>query len=255
MHQHDMGLAFRVEHLGCGAGHVLYSIGHGVGADLGQQCLGLGLVGRVGGVEGGQDGAVHHAALPDDAGQVAGVDALDADGIVLFQKAVQRLLTAPVGGGGTGFAHDVALCPDAVGLHVIVVHAVVADEGIGLGDDLAVVAGVSQGLLKAHHAGGEHHLAHGHALRAHGLSGKDHAVCQKKICVHSFPRFNKSFQFTGSALLPASSCGCPDAPAAVCPPCRWGTPPGYSWAGPASGRWPEWEWETEPRAWCGPPHR
>ena len=45
------------------------------------------------------------------------------------------------------------------------------------------------------------------------------------------------------------------APAAVCPPCRWGTPPGYSWAGPASGRWPEWEWETEPRAWCGPPRR
>ena len=48
---------FRVEHLGCGAGHVLYSIGHGVGADLGQQCLGLGLVGRIGGVEGGQDAA------------------------------------------------------------------------------------------------------------------------------------------------------------------------------------------------------
>ena len=167
MHQHNVGLAFRVEHLGCGTGHVLYSIGHGVGEDLGQQGLGLGLVGRVGGVKGGQDGAVHHAALPDDAGQVAGVDALDADGIVLFQKAVQRLLTAPVGGGGAGFAHDVALCPNAVGLHIIVVHAVVADEGIGLGDDLAVVAGVGQGLLKAHHAGGEHHLAHGHALSTH----------------------------------------------------------------------------------------
>ena len=302
-----MGLAFRVEHLGSGAGHVLHSIGHGIGADLGQQSLGLGLVGRVGGVKGGQDGAVHHAALPDDAGQVAGVDALDADGVVLFQKAVQRLLTAPVGGGGAGFAHDVALCPDAVGLHVIVVHAVVADEGIGLGDDLAVVAGVGQGLLKAHHAGGEHHLAHGHALRAHGLSGKDHAVCQKKICVHSFPRFNaecchifsvlalsvsadalppppkwealavhakfmvlpralplgeldvkrpeRANSLTGSALLPASSCGCPDAPAAACPPCRWGTPPGCSWADPTSGRWPEWGWETELRAWCGPPRR
>ena len=24
-----------------------------------------------------------------------------------------------------------------------------------------------------------------------------------------------------------------------------------SWAGPASGRWPGWEWETEPQAWCG----
>ena len=60
------------------------------------QLLRLGLVGRVSGVKGGQDGTVHHAALPDDAGQVAGVDALDADGIVFLQKAVQRLLTAPV---------------------------------------------------------------------------------------------------------------------------------------------------------------
>ena len=49
-----------------------------------QQGLGLGLIGRVGGVEGGQDGTVHHAALPDDAGQVAGVDALDADDIVFL---------------------------------------------------------------------------------------------------------------------------------------------------------------------------
>ena len=30
---------------------------------------------------------------------------------------------------------------------------------------------------------------------------------------------------------------------------------GYSWADPASGRWPEWGWETELRAWCGPPRR
>ena len=32
----------------------------------------------------------------------------DADGIVFLQKAVQRLLTAPVGGGGAGLAHNVA---------------------------------------------------------------------------------------------------------------------------------------------------
>ena len=180
----------RVEHLGLCAGDVLDRVGDGVGTDLGQQGVGLFLVGGVGGVEGGQDGTVHDAALPDDAGEVAGVDALDADSVVLFQEAVQRFLTAPVGGRLAGFAHDVALCPDLVGLHVVLVHAVVADEGVGLGDDLTVVAGVGQGLLKAHHAGGEHHLAHGHALGTHRLPGKHHAVCQKKICVHSFPRFN-----------------------------------------------------------------
>ena len=129
--------------------------------------LTVGLVGRVSGVKGGQDGTVHHTALPDDAGQVAGVDALDADGIVFLQKAVQRLLTAPVGGGGAGLTHNVALGPDAVRLHIVLVHAVVADEGIGLGDDLAVVAGVGQGLFKAHHTGGKDNFAHGNALSTH----------------------------------------------------------------------------------------
>ena len=167
VHQHDMGLALRVEHLGLFTGNILHRIGDGVGADLSQQSLGLGLVGRVGGIEGGQDGTVHHTALADDAGQVAGIDALNADGVVLFQKAVQRFLAAPVGGGGAGLAHDVALCPDAVGLHVVLIHAVVADKGVGLGDDLAIVAGVGQGLLKAHHAGGKDHLAHGDTLGTH----------------------------------------------------------------------------------------
>ena len=97
----------------------------------------------------------------------AGVDALDADGIVFLQKAVQRLLTAPVGGGGAGLAHNVALGPDAVRLHIVLVHAVVADEGIGLGDDLAIVAGVGQGLFKAHHTGGKDDFAHGNALSTH----------------------------------------------------------------------------------------
>ena len=55
VHQHDMGLALRVEHLGLFTGNILHRIGDGVGADLSQQSLGLGLVGRVGGVEGGQD--------------------------------------------------------------------------------------------------------------------------------------------------------------------------------------------------------
>ena len=80
--------------------------------------------------------------------------------------------------------------------------------------------------------------------------------CQKKISVHRYSLFQHGCcQVTGSAWLPASSCGCPGAPEAACPPCRWGTPRVRSWAGPASGRWPGWEWETEPQAWCGPPRR
>ena len=184
VHQHDVGLTLLVVDLRLCTGDALHGVGDGVSADLFQQLIRLGFVGRVSGIKGGQDGTVHDAALPDDAGEVAGVDALDADGIVSLQKAVQRLLTAPVGRGLAGLADDITLGPDLIRLHVVLIHTVVADEGVGLGDDLAVVAGVGQRLLKAHHAGGKDDLAHGDALSAHRLAGKDHAICQKKICVH-----------------------------------------------------------------------
>ena len=170
VHQHDVGLPCRVEHLGLFAGDVLHGVGHSIGADLCQQFFRLCLVGRVSGVKCGQDRTVHNAAFPDDAGQVAGIDTLDADGVVLFQKAIQRFLAAPVGGGGAGFADDIALCPDLVRLHVVLVHAVVADEGVSLGDDLAIIAGVSQGLFKADHTGGKDDLAHENILFAIALA-------------------------------------------------------------------------------------
>ena len=117
--------------------------------------------------------------------------------LFFFQKAVQRFLTAPVGGGGTGFAHDVALCPDAVGLHVVVVHAVVADEGIGLGDDLAIVAGVGQGLLKAHHAGGKDHLAHGDALAPTDWPAKTMPFAKRRYAFIVFLVSTKAFSLQG----------------------------------------------------------
>ena len=189
VHQDDVGRAGGVVHLGLLAGDGGHRAGDGVGFYLRQQGLGALFVGGVGGVEFGQDGAVHDAALPDDPGQVPGVDALDADDVVFLQKAVQRLLRAPVGRGLAGFPDDVAPGPYLARLHIPVVHAVVADQGVSLGDDLAVVAGVGQGLLKAHHAGSKDHLAHRDARSAHRLARKNHPVCQKKICVHCVPSF------------------------------------------------------------------
>ena len=61
IHQHDVGAALGVVHLGLGAGDVLDRIGDGIGPHLVQQRLGAVGVGRVGGVEPGQDGAVHDA--------------------------------------------------------------------------------------------------------------------------------------------------------------------------------------------------
>ena len=91
----------------------------------------------------------------------------------------------------------------------------VADKWVGLGNDLAVVAGVGQGLLKAHHTGGKDHLAHGDALGTHRLAGKDHAICQKKICVHSFPRFNAECCHIFSVLALSVSAD------ALPPPPKW----------------------------------
>ena len=72
VHQDDMGGAGGVVHLRRAAGDGGHRPGDGVGPHLSQQGLGLVPVGGVGGVEPGQDRAVHHAALPDHPGQVAG---------------------------------------------------------------------------------------------------------------------------------------------------------------------------------------
>ena len=70
---------------------------------------------------------------------------------------------AALGGGGVlavlGLAHDHGAGVDAVGLHRLGADAVVADERIGEGDDLARVGGVGDRLLVAGHRGVEDDLA------------------------------------------------------------------------------------------------
>ena len=157
---------------------------NGVGGDLGQQ---RGLLLRLGvGVELGGDRAVHNAALPQGAGQAAGVDALNADDAVLFQEGIQRFLTAEVGRGLARLAHNVAPGPNLRALDILTVHAVVADERIGLGDDLAVVAGVGQGFLKADHTGCKDDLTDGGTGAAYADAAEHPAIGQYQICLHSW---------------------------------------------------------------------
>ena len=169
---------------GLAAGDVLDSVDNGVGGDLGQQ---RGLLLRFGvGVELGGDRAVHNAALPQGAGQAAGVDALNADDAVLFQEGIQRFLTAEVGRGLARLAHNVAPGPNLRALDILTVHAVVADERIGLGDDLAVVAGVGQGFLKADHTGCKDDLTDGGTGAAYADAAEHPAIGQYQICLHSW---------------------------------------------------------------------
>ena len=209
-------------------GHGFHRAGDGVGGDLRQQRRGLFRLGFR--VKFGGDGAVHDAALPQGAGQAAGIHPFDADDAVLFEEGVQGHLTAEIGGRFARLPHDVAPRPDPAALHILTVHAVVADERIGLGDDLPVVAGVGQRFLKTDHAGGKHHFPDGRARAADAPPAEDPAVCQYQICLH----IQSSLLLIKESVwrLP-SFCGCPGGPGAACPPCTGGTPPARSWAGPA----------------------
>ena len=104
------------------------------------------------------------AVLPDDAGQFPGIYAAQARHALLFQVCIQIAVRPEIGG-------CVAVFPDHIALHaagaleVLPDDAVVADEGIGLHNDLSGITGVRQGLDVAAHTGGEHQLTHGVGLR------------------------------------------------------------------------------------------
>jgi len=146
-------LPFRRMDRGFLTGNSLHHAGDGVGLDGGQ--VGGDLV---------ADGGVHHTVLPDDAGQLPGVHAEQPRHPLLFQEGIQITVRAEVGRSAAVLPDHVAL--DAAGaLEVLPDDAVVADEGIGLHDDLPGIAGVRQGLDVAAHTGGEHQLTHGVGLR------------------------------------------------------------------------------------------
>ena len=146
-------LPFRRIAVGLLAGNSLHHTGDGVGLDGSQ--IGGDLV---------ADGGIHHAVLPDDAGQLPGIYAAQPRHALLFQVRVQIAVRPEIGG-------CVAVFPDHIALHaagsfkILPDDAVVADQRVGLHNDLSGIAGVRQGLDVAAHAGGEHQLTHGVGLR------------------------------------------------------------------------------------------
>ena len=129
----------------------------------------------------GINDAVHNARVPELAGKPAGVDARQADDLLFLEVFVQRQLAAPVGREFRDLAHDKAGYPALAGLVILEVNAVVADQRVGHGDDLAVVGGVGQDLLIAGHAGVENDLADALPFVADGVALKQGAVRQKQI--------------------------------------------------------------------------
>ena len=90
--------------------------------------------------------------------EVPRIHAAQAGNALRHQVIVQRIGAAEVGGRVAQFPDDIAE-ERTVAFKVLLNHAVVADQGEGLGDDLAVIARIGQGFQVAFHAGGEDQFA------------------------------------------------------------------------------------------------
>ena len=109
----------------------------------------------------GGQGRVHHAVKAHPSGQLPGVDAFYADDVVFLQVGGQALGRAPVARYAGALLHHEAPHVGAGGFVVLWIDPVVADQGVGHGDDLAGVRGIGEDLLVPGHAGVEDHLSQG----------------------------------------------------------------------------------------------
>ena len=143
------------------------------------------------------DHAVHAPLAAEYFRQGTGVYPLDARDVVFFQVVVQRLLTAEIASNGGEVTDHKGLRPGTAGLVVLMVDAVVPDEGIGHHDPLSRVGGVGQDLLIPGHRGVEHHLAHPVGGTADAGPGKYASVGQDQSRFHQFSHtpFRSSSQF------------------------------------------------------------
>ena len=105
---------------------------------------------------------------------------------MLLQIVVQGALAAEIAAPGGQVPHDKGLRPGTAGLVVLVIHAIIADQGIGHHDALPRVRGIGQDLLIAGHCGVEHHLAHPVGGAADAGPGENAPVGQDQGRFHQY---------------------------------------------------------------------
>ena len=149
------------------------------------------------------DDAVHHALLPDDLRQGAGVDAGQAHHALFLKKGVKAAFGTEVGRSLAPLLYDISFGTDHVALKVGGNDAVIANEREGVANDLPPIAAVCQRLQITGHAGGEHHLRHHRAVGAKALALERLAVFQHKVCPfpHAFPSFLRSLRESPSRVF------------------------------------------------------
>ena len=200
IHRGDLVLGvLHREMLRLSGGHALHRAADAVGLQLLLHLIHIKML-RTG------DHAVHAALVAEDLGQRTGVDALNAGDVVLFQIIVQRALAAEIAALLGELAHNKGLRPGTGGLIVLVVHTVIADEGIRHHNALPRIGRIGQDLLITHHRSVEHHLADPILGAADALANEGAAVFQDQSSFHlknpAFPKVTpKCFFHTINARL------------------------------------------------------
>ena len=123
---------------------------------------------------------VHDAALADSFGERAGIDARDAGHAVPFQKFIQRIFAAEIGGRVARLAHDIAE-NGAFSLEIRLGDTVISDERESLQNDLSEIARIGQRFRVAAHPRRENELADACTVGAEGGALIDGAVLQNQI--------------------------------------------------------------------------
>ena len=130
---------------------------------------------------GREDPAGHRARVADVLHERPRVDARDRRHAAVREPVEP----APLGAGGLlavrGLAHDRPAGPDPLGLHRLGAGPVVADLGVGEGDQLGREGRVAHRLLIARHAGREHDLADGLAASPAGPAFEAGSVREQDV--------------------------------------------------------------------------
>ena len=116
------------------------------------------------------DCPAHRSLRTDVARERTSVEIGDSRDAVLLQIGVEASFGAPVGVEPRGFANDEARDLRDRRFTVLGVDAVVADERVGHGDQLARVRRVRQDLLIPRHTGVEDYLTQREIRRAHEVT-------------------------------------------------------------------------------------
>ena len=159
--------------------------------DLGDEVAGVGIgdfpglapqAGRALRTVAGGEEAGHDAVDAELLRQGPGVDAGDRRDAVLAEPVVERLPRRGVRGMGAELRHDIAGDLRPVRLEAGRVDAVVADERIGLAEDLAAIGRVGDALRVADDPGIENDFPPGLGDRAEAYALEDGPVRQGQSC-------------------------------------------------------------------------